>query len=162
METVASILNDRPYLLIVTVAVGCIALVRFARWRRSDLPPGPRGYPIVGNLFDLPPTHMWEKFAEFGQQYGTLSVPNLYSVFTFTQVDADEFGCRRNHISQRLGSEDDNSQLVQSGRRSSRQEIIHLFRTPLECVGRRDHWVEKISRVLAIRFAIPRNEEIHE
>ena len=94
METVAPILNNHPYLSVVTVALGCIALVRVARRRRSDLPPGPRGYPIVGNLFDLPPTHIWEKFAEFGQQYGTLSVANLHSVFAFTQADADEFGCR--------------------------------------------------------------------
>ena len=72
MEAITPILNDHPYLSVVTVALGCIALVHVARRRRSDLPPGPRGYPIVGNLFDLPHTYIWEKFAEFGQQYGTL------------------------------------------------------------------------------------------
>ena len=159
METIASILNDHPYLSVVTVALGCIALVRVARRRRSDLPPGPRGYPIVGNLFDLPHTYIWEKFAEFGQQYGTLIFirSSLLHRWMLTNLV-----CRRNHIPQRLGSENDNSQLVQSSRRSPRQEIIYLFRTPRARIGRRDNWVAKISGVHAIRFAIPGIQEIHE
>ena len=75
MESVAPVLNDHPYLSVVTVILGCAALVRLARRRQSSLPPGPKGYPIVGNLFDLPPTHVWEKFSEFGKQYGALSLP---------------------------------------------------------------------------------------
>ena len=77
METVAPILDaasNYPYLSVVSVVLGCAAFIRFARGRRSDLPPGPKGYPIVGNIFDLPPTHLWEKFSEFGKQYGALSV----------------------------------------------------------------------------------------
>ena len=79
METAAPILDvasKHPYLSAVSVVVGCAALVRFAR-RRSDLPPGPKGYPIVGNLPDLPPTHVWEKFGELGEKYGALSVTGL-------------------------------------------------------------------------------------
>ena len=121
METVAPILdaaNNHPYFSAIAVVLGCAALVRVARGRRSDLPPGPKGYPIVGNLFDLPPTHIWEKFAEFGEQYGALSVPDPHSIFTFAWADTHEFTRRRNHVPQRPRSEDDSSQFVQSRRRS--------------------------------------------
>ena len=34
------------------------------------LPPGPRGYPIIGNLFDMRGTGQWLKFAEWRKKYG--------------------------------------------------------------------------------------------
>ena len=80
MESAAPILgvaNSYPYLSVISVLFGCATLMWFARRRRSDLPPGPKGYPIVGNLFDLPSTHVWEKCGEFGKQYGALSFPGL-------------------------------------------------------------------------------------
>jgi hypothetical protein len=76
METVTAILgvaNDHPYLSLASAALGCAAIIRSTGRRRSCLPPGPKGHPIVGNLFDFPPTHAWEKFGEFSQQYGALS-----------------------------------------------------------------------------------------
>lgn len=74
METfapIASAVNGHPYRSLASVALGCAALVRLARWMTHPrLPPGPKGYPIVGNLFDLPPTHLWEKLGDWGSQYG--------------------------------------------------------------------------------------------
>jgi len=74
METLApalDVVHSHPYLSSASIILGCVALVRLARWRsRSQLPPGPKGYPIVGNLFDIPPTHVWEKFATWGREYG--------------------------------------------------------------------------------------------
>lgn len=77
MEAIAPILhvvNDHTYLSLTSLILGCAALVRLARWRSpSNLPPGPKGYPLIGNLLDLPPSHVWEKFGQLGNQYGTFS-----------------------------------------------------------------------------------------
>jgi len=82
METFAPIVdlvNNHPYLSLVSAILGCAVSARLARGRsRSQLPPGPKGYPIVGNLFDLPPTHVWEKFGAWGRQYGGLPFLHLY------------------------------------------------------------------------------------
>jgi len=45
----------------------CTALYLPSPYRR--LPPGPCGYPIVGNLFDLR-SGQWLKFAEWRKKYG--------------------------------------------------------------------------------------------
>ena len=94
METVAPILdmaNDHPYLSAASVALGCAALMRLARGQRSDLPPGPKGYPIIGNLFDMPSTHAWEKFGEFGEKYGASHGSQLSHTFHFGKKCVHEF-----------------------------------------------------------------------
>ncbi|KAH7377445.1 cytochrome P450 [Cadophora sp. MPI-SDFR-AT-0126] len=47
--------------------------------RRSSLlvdgvrtPPGPPGYPLIGNLFDIPPTQSWLQLKAWADQYGPL------------------------------------------------------------------------------------------
>ena len=76
LAPVVQVVYNHPYLSLASVILGCAALVRLARWRsRSHLPPGPKGYPIVGNLLDLPPTHLWEKFGDWGKQYGGFRAP---------------------------------------------------------------------------------------
>jgi hypothetical protein len=42
------------------------------RSRRQGLryPPGPRGLPVIGNLFDIPQRAPWETYTRWGKQYG--------------------------------------------------------------------------------------------
>jgi hypothetical protein len=54
---------------VVAVALG-LYYVLIAR-RRSTLP-GPRGYPIVGNIFDLPKSYAWLHYAKFKDLYGAV------------------------------------------------------------------------------------------
>lgn len=36
----------------------------------AALPPGPRKWPLLGNIFDMPSEKEWLKFAEWGRVYG--------------------------------------------------------------------------------------------
>ena len=37
--------------------------------RGRDLPPGPKKYPLIGNLLSMPSTLEWETFAKWGKEY---------------------------------------------------------------------------------------------
>ncbi|KAJ7214442.1 cytochrome P450 [Mycena pura] len=41
----------------------------YRRLRRSSLPPGPSGLPIVGNIYDIPATNEWLAFMEMSRKY---------------------------------------------------------------------------------------------
>ena len=36
----------------------------------APLPPGPRGWPLIGNVFDMPPSHEWLTFSKWGETWG--------------------------------------------------------------------------------------------
>ncbi|KAI0263924.1 cytochrome P450 [Gloeopeniophorella convolvens] len=61
----------------------CIALLSFViknRKRRGLLyPPGPRPWPIIGNLLDIPKMHSWLTYIEVGEKYGSEIIS--FSVF---------------------------------------------------------------------------------
>jgi hypothetical protein len=44
------------------------------------LPPGPRGYPILGNLLEMT-AGQWLKFADWHKKYGQLLASNFYLVY---------------------------------------------------------------------------------
>ncbi|KAI0653349.1 cytochrome P450 [Cubamyces menziesii] len=60
----------------IVVVLGLRAL--FSRKRRSlPLPPGPRGLPILGNLFDMPRSTYWRVFDNWAKQYGDVVHLNI-------------------------------------------------------------------------------------
>lgn len=57
--------------------LGCILWAAFlsvviltARQKRRKYPPGPKGFPIIGNIFDIPKDHPWLAYEEWGRQSG--------------------------------------------------------------------------------------------
>ena len=66
----------------LTAAVG----LWFLKPKRSlPLPPGPSGYPIIGNALDIPQTNQGPAYAEFGKRYGRISFYEL-AVNTFSRT----------------------------------------------------------------------------
>ena len=54
---------------------GVFVLVLVRKWKRPTLPypPGPKGYPILGNVLDLSMSvPIWESLTSLTSSYGTL------------------------------------------------------------------------------------------
>ncbi|KAH9851148.1 cytochrome P450 [Lenzites betulinus] len=45
-------------------------LLRFGKASAMPLPPGPKGLPLLGNLFDIPRRSAWTTFADWSREYG--------------------------------------------------------------------------------------------
>ncbi|ESK89576.1 cytochrome p450 [Moniliophthora roreri MCA 2997] len=50
----------------------CIYIVYLSTRRTGRLPPGPKGYPIVGNTFQLDPNRPWHTFVQWKKEYGDI------------------------------------------------------------------------------------------
>ncbi|KAL7908167.1 cytochrome P450 [Trichoderma velutinum] len=67
----------------------------------AQLPRGPRGFPILGNLLQVPPTHSWIKFKEWADQYGplySLSLAGNRHVVVSTEKIANDLLRERGNI----------------------------------------------------------------
>ncbi|KAF8825423.1 hypothetical protein HHX47_DHR7000090 [Lentinula edodes] len=52
-------------LVVAALSVGGL----LTRRRRPSMPPGPQGWPLIGNLLDLPTAYEWEIFAKWGERW---------------------------------------------------------------------------------------------
>ncbi|KAJ7174153.1 cytochrome P450 [Mycena crocata] len=54
------------------LAAAAVSLCYHLYTRRNTLPlpPGPKGWPLIGNVLDMPTSHSWKTFARWGDIYG--------------------------------------------------------------------------------------------
>ncbi|EIN08748.1 cytochrome P450 [Punctularia strigosozonata HHB-11173 SS5] len=57
---------------LLCVGLPAIWLRRWSEQRQRFLPPGPKGYPLIGNLFDVPDHHEWETYSKWGEEHGDI------------------------------------------------------------------------------------------
>ena len=70
------------WLDVVAAVFGVILVNKFFTKRSSALPPGPSRLPLLGNLLDMPTSHEWLTFAEWGKKWGMEShVVSLFNLF---------------------------------------------------------------------------------
>ena len=60
--------------LLLVAPLACYFLLRLLRYFQPQLPlpPGPKGYPVIGNILDIPATQQWKAFYEWSKTYGQL------------------------------------------------------------------------------------------
>jgi hypothetical protein len=64
------------YQILAALFFGCILLSIQLKKSRSDnpkglpLPPGPKGYPLIGSLFDMPIDKAWLVYDDWRKTYG--------------------------------------------------------------------------------------------
>lgn len=79
-------------LALFTVGVLVYHLVKWLISRpRLPLPPGPPGYPIIGNILDVPSTFQWIAYHDWSRQYRTLHEFDFsfVKIFTMSFLESD-------------------------------------------------------------------------
>ncbi|EKM55870.1 uncharacterized protein PHACADRAFT_144742 [Phanerochaete carnosa HHB-10118-sp] len=87
--------------LFVGLVFACILAFYFAK--RPCYPPGPKGLPIIGNLFDVPSDYAWITYRELGRRYGSdilhFEVFGLHIVVLNSMEAAEDLLDKRSGIS---------------------------------------------------------------
>ena len=76
------LLETYSYQIITALFFGCVLLFRLLKKSGSGnpnglpLPPGPKGYPLIGSLFDMPIDKPWLVYDEWSKTYGKYMIIN--------------------------------------------------------------------------------------
>ena len=85
------------WLDVVAAVVGVILVKNLFTKRPSALPPGPKKLPLLENLLDMPTSHEWLTFAEWGKKWGngsfmpSLSLLNLSHLTSFCSTRSYDY-----------------------------------------------------------------------
>ncbi len=94
-------------LLTTFLVFGVLLLYRRLYLNRRRLPPGPKGLPLIGNLWNVPAEYPWLTYAQWAATYGDvlyLDTPgNPTVILNSAQAAADLFEKRSRNYSDRPG-----------------------------------------------------------
>ena len=73
--SIMGLLETYSYQILAALFLGCILFRQLRKSRSSNpnglpLPPGPKGYPLIGSLFDMPIDKPWLVYDEWSKTYG--------------------------------------------------------------------------------------------
>ncbi|CAA7258706.1 unnamed protein product [Cyclocybe aegerita] len=59
-------------------ALAVWSLLQLRKKRFLPLPPGPSGFPLIGNVYDIPHDYPWHTYAEWAKKYGDIIHLNVF------------------------------------------------------------------------------------
>ncbi|KAG2337086.1 cytochrome P450 [Suillus weaverae] len=65
--------SNVTWLDLCLAAIGAYLVKQVFNKNPASYPPGPRGWPLIGNIQDIPHIKPWLTFAEWGKKYGAIS-----------------------------------------------------------------------------------------
>jgi hypothetical protein len=70
LDLLLTSLPQSPVLTGIAIALTGLFLAYYLRRWRSRLPPGPVGYPLVGNALQMPTVEPWRVYNQWAKRYG--------------------------------------------------------------------------------------------
>jgi hypothetical protein len=133
------------YLAIPSLLLSAVQQV--LSWRKKLVTepkfPGPKQYPFVGRIHDLPRFSLWLKFKEWADEHGpiyqTRAVENTFVVISDEKI-AEELLVKRGHIYS------GRPQIRSLFRHKEGPAYVALMDRHGECIGRRFSWLGRLVR----------------